>query len=149
MKLPRWCSASQRTKLMLDYLPAESRHTPLDLARCLFFVHGQELADAAARLGGPHCEERVVSCALEIETASLMNHRIRRELVAFHRLLSLEDVGYPERLETVLFAGLDLANSEVEEICLLTDLLAELLNQIDCSLASRVCDEGKRILSAT
>ncbi|MGR3510107.1 MAG: hypothetical protein ACU0FF_12520 [Sulfitobacter sp.] len=148
MKLPRWCSANQRTKLMLDYLLAESRHTPLDLARCLFFFHGQDLADAAARLGGPHCEERVVSCALEIETASQMNHRIRRELAALHRLLSLEDVGHPERLETVLFTGLDLANSEVEEICLLTDLLAELLSQIDCSLASRACNGSKLIVSA-
>ena len=122
---------------MFDSLPTDARDETLQAARRLFFDHGHELADAAARLGGAPGEARVVSCALQIEAARRMNHRIRRDLVALYRLLSLEEVGDPECLETDLFGALDPATPEVEAICLLTDLLSDLLAQVDAALASR------------
>ncbi|MEQ8342990.1 hypothetical protein [Marinovum algicola] len=143
MKLSQWSSANQRAKLMFDYLPTEDRDPSLDLARCFFSDHGQDLADAAARLGGACGNARVVSCALQIKTACRMNHRIRRDLVALHRLLSLEDVGDPACLETELFGALHPANPQVETICVLTDMLSNLLTQIDSSLASRAYSEGE------
>lgn len=122
---------------MFDYTPPENRDKALDFARCLFFDHGHELAEAAARLGGACGEAKVVACALQIENASGMTYRIGRELHSLHRLLSLADVGDPERLETELFAALSPAEPEVEMICLLTDRLAELLEEVDLALARR------------
>ncbi|SDY37258.1 hypothetical protein [Citreimonas salinaria] len=126
---------------MFDYTPPNTRDETLDLARCLFFDHGHDLAEAASRLGGACGEAKVVACALQIETATRMTYRIRRELNALHRLLSLADVGDPECLETELFAALSPADPEVETICLLTDRLAELLEEVDLALARRA-EEG-------
>ena len=120
---------------MLDYLPMKTRSESLVLAQCLFLDHGRALIDAAARLAGASGEARVVSCAHRIMTARRMNHCIRQDLFALHRLLSLENVGGLECLETELFAGLDPTSPEVETICLLTDQLSDLLNQIDVVLA--------------
>ena len=131
---------------MFDYLHTEAHDKPLALARCLFLDHGHGLAEAAAKLGGASGEARVVSCALQIEAAPRMTHRIRRELGALHRLLSLADVGDPECLETQLSSTLDPASSEVETICLLTDLLADLLEQIGPASASRTDRAGEEDL---
>ena len=60
-------------------------------------------------------------------TASCIDSRIRRDLVAFHRLLGLHDVGDPDRLETELFAAINPATAQVETICLLTEMLEDLL----------------------
>ncbi|MFC0200971.1 hypothetical protein [Paracoccus rhizosphaerae] len=78
---------------MFDYLPTEIHHEPLSLAQRLFFNHGHDLAEAAAQLGGACGKARVVSCGLQIEAATRMTFRIRRELAAIHRLLALENVG--------------------------------------------------------
>lgn len=122
---------------MFDHLHTETRDGPLDLARRFLFDHGHDLAAAAALLGGAYGEARVVSCGLHVEAASRMTHLIQRELIALHRLLSLADVGDPERLETELFSAIDPASPEVESICRLTDLLAELLREIGAVLSRR------------
>jgi hypothetical protein len=54
-----------------------------------------------------------------------------------HRLLSLEHVGDPNRIETSLFAERHPASAAVEAICRLTDQLAELLRDIDPQAAAR------------
>lgn len=122
---------------MFDFLPTQAFDEPLNLARCLFSDHGDHLAEAAARLGGACGEARAVSCAHKIETAIRMNHRIRRDLGALYRLLSLENVGDPECLETDLFAEMAPDDPLVDTICLLSDLLSDLLNHIDSALAFR------------
>lgn len=122
---------------MFDQLPTEIHDETLDSARRLFFDRGHQLAHAAARLGGAHGEARVVSCGLQLEAASQMTHRIGKELQAVHRLLSLADVGDPDRIETELFSAMNPASPEVEAICLLTDLLHDLLVEIDRALSGR------------
>ena len=122
---------------MFDQLTTEICDETLKSARRLFFDHGHDLAQAAARLGGACGEARVVSCGLQLEAEAQMTHRICKELQAVHRLLSLADVGDPERIETELFAAMDPASPEVEEICLLTDLIHGLLIEIERTLSCR------------
>lgn len=122
---------------MFDYAPTDPRDERLTLARCLFFDHGHELAEAAAMLGGASAEARVVSCALQLQDAGRITPRIERDLVSLHRLLSLDRVGDPECLETALFSEIDPASRQVETICLLTDMLADILDAIDAADRTR------------
>jgi hypothetical protein len=131
LKLPRWCSANQKSDLMFDSLPNDSRADILDRVRRFFFDHGHDLARAATMLGGAAAEARVVSCGIRLQTAMRVDRRIQRDLVALHRLLALEDVNEPGILEIDLFCTLHPGSAEVETICLLTDLLADLLGEID------------------
>lgn len=112
---------------MFDSLPNEPRDEILDQVRCFFLDHGHELASAAALLGGTDAEARVVSCAIRLETAGRINRRIKGDLVTLHRLFTLQNVGDPDSLETALFSSLHPASPEVERICLLTDMVADLL----------------------
>ena len=127
---------------MFDSANFDHRDELLDDVRCFFFDHGHELAQAAALLGGVAAEARVVSCALRLETATRVDRRIQSDLIAFHRLLGLHDVGDPECIETALFSYLHPASAEVETICLLTELLDDLLHTMgikpDCD---RVFDD--------
>ncbi|MBM9595934.1 hypothetical protein [Roseitranquillus sediminis] len=76
-------------------------------------------------------EAHVISCGIYLETASHVGGEIRRDLMAIHRLLRLHDVGDADLLETDLFSQIDPASPEVEEMCLLADLLEDLLQVID------------------
>ncbi|WPY93277.1 hypothetical protein T8T21_09065 [Limimaricola variabilis] len=116
---------------MFDFTHTEPARETFDLARTLFLDHGQDLANAARHLGGKAGESRVRSCALQLEAATRMNPRTRRDLVVIHRLLALENVGDPDCLESELFSNLHPGSAEVETICLLTELLEDLLYQID------------------
>lgn len=115
---------------MFDSADLNHRDELLDRVRCFFFDHGHELAQAAAFLGGAAAEARVVSCALRLEAATRVDRRIQSDLLAFHRLIALHDVGDPECLETALFSELHPASAEVETICLLTEVLDDLLRTI-------------------
>jgi hypothetical protein len=53
-----------------------------------------------------------------------------RQLVKFHRLLTLEDVGDPDRIESGLFSEIDPASAFVDECCFLSEKLGALLLQI-------------------
>ncbi|MEE4211030.1 MAG: hypothetical protein V2I43_17405 [Parvularcula sp.] len=118
---------------MFDSLPIEPRDEIVDRVRCFFIRHGRDLASAAAALGGAAAEARVVSCAIDLETKGRIGRRLKRDLVALHHLLALHDVGDPDNLETALFSTLHPASAEVETICLLTDMLADLLRDIDAA----------------
>jgi len=72
---------------MFDFTHTEPARETLDLARTIFLDHGHDLANAARHLGGEAGESRVRSCALQLEAATRMNPRIRRDLVVIHRLV--------------------------------------------------------------
>ena len=118
---------------MFDYLLTDTQDEPLSLARCLFFDHGHELAEAAAMLGGAASEAKVVSCALKLGEAGKITPQILRDLQSLYRLLSLERVGDPDCLETALFAEMNPASWKIDMICLLTDKLADILHAISAS----------------
>lgn len=127
---------------MFDFVPTEFRDAPLTLARCLFSDHGHDLAEAAAMLGGASAEAKVVSCALQILETGNVTPRLQRDLISLFRLFSLDRVGDPDCLETMLFSGISPASRMVETICLLTDMLAEVLDAIDAADLTHFADAG-------
>jgi hypothetical protein len=130
LKLPHWSSVAMKGTTDVRRRRLQRRDEGLATARSLFFHHGYDIAQAAALLGGGAAEARVISCALRLETATRIDARIRRDLVAIHRLLALHDMGDPECLETGYFGDLHPGSAEVETICLLTDLLDDLLRSM-------------------
>ena len=135
---------------MFDSLPVDNHGAVLAAVRLFFANHAHELADAARLLGGAAAEARVVSCGLRLETATRIDAPIRRDLASFHRLLALTDVGDPDRVETELFSTVDPASRQVDTICLLTEMLEDLLGAIDdkASRSRNVTGEVKSSLAA-
>jgi hypothetical protein len=116
---------------MLDALPTLHRNDLLDEVRCFFFDHGHDLSDAARLIAGAPGEARVISFALRLDRAAVLDDGIRRDLAALHALLALDDVREGDPVETFLLSGPGPASRKVEAICLLTDLLGDLLFRID------------------
>jgi hypothetical protein len=125
---------------MFDTLPTHSRNALLDEARCLFFDHGHDLSDAARLIAGVSGEVRVIALALRLDRAVTLDGDIRNDLAALHSLLALEHVREGDPIETFLLSGKGPASGEVETICLLTDLLEDLLSRVDAVMA----DTGQR-----
>ena len=91
---------------------------------------GSALAEAAHKLGGQAASSRVLSLIEALRDARRLTHPHRRQLVNLHKLLTLEHVGDPDRIEAALFMDLDPGSPEVDEICLLAESLEELLKRI-------------------
>ncbi len=109
-------------------------HTlPAAVVQLLFFLsnHREGLENAAALLGGPIAARRL--CGL-IEALSVPQPRltrwISRELVALHRLLTLEDVANFDSPAAHYFSLIDPADPAVADICLLTDGLTDCLRSL-------------------
>ena len=89
------------------------------------------LQNAATLLGGPLAGRRVWGI---VEALSAPQPRltrwIARELLALHRLLSLEDVADFDKPAAHYFSLLDPANPAVAEVCLLTDGLTDCLKSL-------------------
>lgn len=131
---------------MFDSLLSEVRRDFLGRVRRFFCDHGHELTMAASMLGGSAAEARVVSCAIHLDRTSRIDGRVKRDLAAFHRLFALHHVGDLDDFDISLFSTLHPASAEVETICLLTDMLEDLLHEIDsmeCGLAAGI--NGPRI----
>ncbi|WP_159099579.1 hypothetical protein [Alloyangia pacifica] len=92
--------------------------------------HGSALVSAAHLLGGSAARGRVLRFIEAVKESGRLTRAHRRELSYLHYQLSLENVGNPGSLEAALFAEIDLSSPEVEDICLLTYLLTELLERI-------------------
>ena len=60
-----------------------------------------------------------------------MTRRLTQDIAAFYRLLGLRDVHDPDRLESAYFSEMHPTHPSVDNICLLTDLLKDLLNDIE------------------
>ena len=118
---------------MLDTCSTEARFDLVERVRLFFLSHGPDLAEAARLLGGAAAARRLACCADRLATAHRIDHRLRRELNAIHRLLSLTDVGDLDVIETALFLDLDPDSPEVERICRLTDRLDDLLRELDAA----------------
>ena len=117
---------------MFDFLPPVPQGVPpLDAVQKFFAEHGDELARAAGLLGGDAAKARIRKCGSRLASAVSIDPSTKRDLVALHQLLSLQNVGDPDRIETELFAAIHPASREAEEICLLTDRLSEVLRAHD------------------
>ena len=99
----------------------------LEAARSFLDAHGLALANAAYLLGGGAASARVDVLISSVREARRLTRPHRRQLGELHRLLMLDAVGDPDRLETELFALIDPAEPVVDDICRLADALQELL----------------------
>ncbi|SFQ12399.1 hypothetical protein [Tranquillimonas alkanivorans] len=97
----------------------------------------EALQNAALLLGGRPALRRTQRLLDDMTTAPRLTQRLAREVSALHDLLTLENVGDPERLETAYFDEIDPASAVVEDICLAADRLEDLMTAA-CS-ESGVC----------
>ena len=117
---------------MLYSLPKKTLSADPQLAavRAHFTEHGPALATAANLISGDAGTGRVLRLMTDLREASRLDRAIRRRLIDLHRLLSLDPI--IGDMEPDMSAGLllDPAGPEVEQICLLTDRLFDLLKEI-------------------
>ena len=102
----------------------------LKQVRAFLHLHGEALAEAAHMLGGRAASGRVYMFIDAVRDAARLTKVQRRQLVDFHKLLTPENVGDPERVETSFFAQIDPASDSVHACCLLAERLEELLSDI-------------------
>lgn len=88
-------------------------------------AHSDALWNAAKLLGGYEAAKRVGWLADALEQQTTASRRADRLLDDLLDLLSLENVGDPDRPETGYFSMICPADPAVEEICLLTDGLSQ------------------------
>ncbi len=117
---------------MLRKLPTTTLSADQQLAtvRAHFAEHGTALCNAAGLIDGDAGTARVLRLMSALREASRLDRATRRRLVDLHRLLSLDPVGDDLEPDLSSWFLLDPASSEVEELCLLTDRLYDLLVEI-------------------
>ena len=116
---------------MFDVRSHATHQDLLDQTRCFFAEHGHQLASVAGMLGGAAGEAKAVSCALRLDECERIDRRLKRDLEAVHRLLTLHGHFDPTAPNSDFVPTLDPGSREVETICLLTDLLQDLLCRIE------------------
>ena len=104
----------------------------LDLTDLRRFVlsYRKALTNAAALLAGARGVRSVESLAAGLTESAEPSRRTWAALRDLLGILTLEHVHDPDREECALFAALDPTDHRVEEICLLTDGLRDVLEQI-------------------
>ena len=116
------------TKFIVDDVLVRS--TSLVAVQTFLSKHGTALANAADMLGGADASGRVFLLIATVREAERLTRAQRWQLFDLYKMLTLEHVGDPDRIETALFNQIDLESSVVHEICLLTEALEALLCQI-------------------
>ncbi|MBE9640926.1 hypothetical protein [Salipiger mangrovisoli] len=119
---------------------AHSGDPQLTAAQLHLAEHGDALISAAELVGGAERGRRVLRLIGDLRKARRLTLGAKVELVALHRLLSLDPLGMAEDddLGFDFSLMLDPDGIEVEEICLQTDALFDLLQ----ALASMEEDRG-------
>ena len=120
---------------MFDHIPhrslktvqADEAYRPL---RSFFETHHQAIESAAQLLGGERGTRLARELAEELSCGDAVSRRCRRRLDDLLALFALEHVGDPGREEAVYFARIDPSSPAVEEICLLTDMFRDALDQV-------------------
>jgi hypothetical protein len=103
----------------------------LNIVREYLGKHGTALANASYLLGGATASGAVFRLIETVRDARRLTKAHVRQLQRTLALLILENVGDPDRTETMLFADLVPGSRSVEKICLLADALDDLLMQLD------------------
>lgn len=109
--------------------------------------HGRALAETAHKLGGSAASARVfLLCEAMCHTRRLTRAQ-SSQLVDVHRLLTLERVSDPDRIESGLFAQIDPASAFVGECCLLSEKLDALLRLIaeNEPVSDILCEASQKI----
>ncbi|MCP1167780.1 hypothetical protein [Limimaricola litoreus] len=90
-------------------------------------THSEALQNAALLLGGPPAARMTGRIIEDLNTTPVVTRRMRRELDKLHALLTLKHVHDQSRPEAAYFAAIDPEWSAVDEICLLSEQLGDLL----------------------
>ncbi|HBZ43051.1 MAG TPA: hypothetical protein DEO85_03145 [Maritimibacter sp.] len=98
--------------------------------------YGEALRNAAELLGGPKSARRVDRLVDDLGFGNVLSRRSRGDAVAILRLLQLENAGEEDSETAWRFAAIDPNASEVEEICLLTDMFSAALEATFGAMAS-------------
>ena len=93
--------------------------------------HREALRHAAELLAGRRGAALANRIAEDLSDASTLNRRCRRDLEDLLDILALQNVDDPESEEAASFAAINPASPVVEEICLLTDALRDVLALAD------------------
>lgn len=110
-------------------------HRSLDPAftkiRAFVQQHEMALQKAAALLARRHGAALAARIVADLSDASHLSRRCRRDLQELLDILGLENVDDLDREEAGCFAAINPASCIVEEICLLTDGLRDVLARAD------------------
>ena len=109
----------------------------LPTVRRFLAEQSQAICNAALLLGGTAAERRCLQLICDVRQTPTLTRHLQSELVALHRLLSLEHVSDPEAPEAAFFAAIDPADPVVFDICRLTDAVHDLLVEISSGDPSR------------
>ncbi|MFG6584354.1 hypothetical protein [Sulfitobacter sp. 1A12779] len=114
---------------MLRTLPTKTLSTEPQIAivRTFFTEHGTALCNAAGLIADEAGTARVLRLMSMLREAPRLDRTMRRRLVDLHRLLSLDPVIEANEPDFSTRAFLYPASQEVENLCLLTDRLYDLL----------------------
>lgn len=93
--------------------------------------YNEALQNAALLLGGQFALRRVQFLNDHLSINRTLTRRSMLDLVELHKLLTLQNVGEPNRIETEMFANIEPEDPVVEELCLLSDALLEHLRAVD------------------
>lgn len=93
-----------------------------------FEIHRGALRNAARLLGGVDATRLVDEITDALSSNDDLSRRTIGLLHDLEDLLALENVGDPDRPEAGYFAAIDILDTVVDEICLLTDGLREALD---------------------
>jgi hypothetical protein len=113
------------------FIPAEPQEFSADPICTFVSAHYEGLWHAARLLGGYEAARLVDRCQDLLALDGRLTSRTRLMLGQILAILSLEMVGDPESSYTAHFAAIDPLDPVVEEICLLTDGLREVLARVD------------------
>lgn len=117
---------------MLRRLPTKTLSIDPQLAavRAHCAAHGDALCNAASLIDGDAGKARVLRLMSELREVSRLERTTRLRLVDLHRLLSLDPIIDAFEPDLSSWALLDPASPEVEELCIVTDRLYDLLVEI-------------------
>jgi|GEM_PF-2292374 len=108
-----------------------ANHCPtLDYVRSFLRDNGVKLAKSVEQLGGPGARTKVVLLCEAVNHCRHLTQAQSADLMEFHRILTLFYVGDPDRIESALFATIDLESPFVDDCCLLSEGLWSLLRLI-------------------
>lgn len=89
--------------------------------------HSEALQNASLLLGGKPALKASITLIDDVCNAPVLSRRLQQGLVRLQELLSLEHVHDQSRPESAYFADLDPGAPYVEDLCLLTEALQDVL----------------------
>lgn len=108
-----------------------SKDASLNIVRIFFSEFGEATQNAILLLGGPNAHRRCLRLFTSLRESKTLTRRHKEELVRLHSVLMLDASDGSEDGQFDLFLDIHPSDPIVEDLCLLTDRLFDLLQEID------------------